>query len=324
LYCLLSSAGALFNPQPAWGQTALPPAQVGEIRESIGNRIEALTILGGDFGFSDGHLTLSGALFPGVASTAHVDSTKFGGYGDVGDPQPLGAYAVGWQPHLQGDMGYLSLTDNLKSSFLSGDTSRFTDRSIEFGGGVRLWANASLSFAPTLMGVYGQADNEFLAPSNAAISADQLQKLGLVDWHVDVWAVRPALNTQYVALIDRTLVTFSSDVTYFHTENFDSHAAIYIDGNSGFVTNKVDIDIPLGFQLGDHEVRTGGYLARTDLWGDLEQGLDVQHLYEVHTRLVLDFLDELWKFQWIGVGASYLWGPGVHGWTSGVDVAFRF
>ena len=29
-------------------------------------------------------------------------------------------------------------------------------------------------------------------------------------------------------------------------------------------------------------------------------------------------------FQWIGVGASYLWGPNITGWTVGADVAFRF
>ncbi len=325
LCCLLASAGALCAAQRSWAQTGLSGAEVAAIRDSIGNRIEALTILGGDFGFTDGNLTLSGELLPGVSSSDQVNSTKFGGYGDVGDPRPLSAYPIGWQPHLQGDMGYLSLTDHFHSSFLSGDSTRFTDRSIEFGGGLRLWVNDSLSFAPTLMGVYGQAVNEFFAPGAAVTSTSQLQQLGLLDWRVDVWAVRPALNAQYLALIDRTIVTLSSDLTYFHTENFGAgHAPIRINGNSGFVTDKVDIDIPLGVELWDHELRSGGYLARTELLGDLEHGLDVQHLYELHARVVLDFLNRLWKFQWIGVGASYVWGPGIQGWTAGLDIAFRF
>jgi len=50
----------------------------------------------------------------------------------------------------------------------------------------------------------------------------------------------------------------------------------------------------------------------------------VQHFDEIHGRLVLDFLNQLWKFQWIGVGASYLWSTHITGWTVGADVAYRF
>ena len=45
---------------------------------------------------------------------------------------------------------------------------------------------------------------------------------------------------------------------------------------------------------------------------------------ELHGRLVMDFLNQFWKVQWIGVGASYLWGPNITGWAVGADVAFRF
>ena len=40
--------------------------------------------------------------------------------------------------------------------------------------------------------------------------------------------------------------------------------------------------------------------------------------------MVLDFLNELWKVQWIGVSASYVWGTRFTGWTAGLDVVFRF
>jgi len=40
--------------------------------------------------------------------------------------------------------------------------------------------------------------------------------------------------------------------------------------------------------------------------------------------VVLDFLNQLWKGQWIGIGASYLWGPNITGWSAGLDVVFRF
>ena len=45
---------------------------------------------------------------------------------------------------------------------------------------------------------------------------------------------------------------------------------------------------------------------------------------EIHGRLVVDVLKQFWKAQWIGVGASYIWGPNIMGWAIGADVAFRF
>jgi len=69
---------------------------------------------------------------------------------------------------------------------------------------------------------------------------------------------------------------------------------------------------------------TGGYFRRAELFGDSRDGLNVDHINEVHGRLVLDFLHRLWKFQWIGIGASYLWGTNISGWAVGADIAFRF
>ena len=45
---------------------------------------------------------------------------------------------------------------------------------------------------------------------------------------------------------------------------------------------------------------------------------------EIEGRMVLDFLNELWKVQWIGVSASYVRGTRFTGWTAGLDVVFRF
>ena len=97
-----------------------------------------------------------------------------------------------------------------------------------------------------------------------------------------------------------------------------------MQGNSGSLDTKIDVDVPIGSKLLGHELHTGGYLSRTDLFGGLKAGLDTQHINEIHGRLVLDYLNQLWKFHWIGVGASYLWGPNIKGWEVGADVAFHF
>jgi hypothetical protein len=58
--------------------------------------------------------------------------------------------------------------------------------------------------------------------------------------------------------------------------------------------------------------------------GNSKDGLNTRHLDEFHGRMVLDFLNQLWKVQWIGVGGSYFWGSNFSGRSVGADVAFRF
>lgn len=311
---------------PTRSQAQVSKTQATLVQNGIGARVEALTILGGDFGLSDGNFHSTGGFRPGQDADVETRVNKFGGDGDVGDPTPLSDLNVGWQPRLQGNMGYLDSSSHLQSTLLAGDTSELRTFAVEFGGGARFWTTDSLSFAPTIMVLYGRTDDTYTAQSAfSRQNLAQLQRLGLADWSIDTWTVRPALNVQYIVALDRALITFSSDPTGFYTHGFSrSNIHLRVGGDSGFVTNKIDLDIPLGVELYGHELRSGGYLSRTDLFGDLKTGLDVQHENELHGRIVLDFLNQLWKLQWLGVGASYLWGTNISGWTVGADVAFRF
>jgi hypothetical protein len=323
----VAAACVLIALLPCVARCQIAPNQANDIRAGIENRVEALTILGGDFGLSDGTYSSQAKLRPGQAS-ANVESrvTKAGGDGDIGDPRPLGDLNVGWQPRLQGNFGYLESTNLPRAGLRANDSSEYTTYAIEFGGGARFWLSDHFSLAPTLMGLYGHTSNNYTARS-AFMKANKAlaTQLGLIDWSVDTWTLRPALNVQYVMTLGRSIITLSSDPTYFHTEGFhSSNSNVRINGDSESLSNKIDLDVPLRMELYGHELRSGGYLSRTDLFGDLRDGLGVQHMNEIHGRLVLDFLNQLWKFQWIGVGASYIWGTNITGWTAGADVAFRF
>jgi hypothetical protein len=312
---------------PRTAMCQITPDVAQQIRSGLENRIEALTILGGDFGLSDGDFRSHGHLNP-LDSEAEVkdDVFKFGGSGDVGDPQPLGQSGISWQARLQGNVGYLDSKYEYDGGFLAGDTSKANTSAIEFGGGARFWFGDSFSVAPTLMGLYGHTsdDYEVKSPFMQAnlIPATQM---GLVDWSINTWTLRPALNVQYLIRFGRNTLTLSSDPTYFHTQGFGaSNANVRVNGNSGSIDNKIDLDIPLGIQLLGHELHTGGYISRTELMGGLQDGLDIAHMNEIHARLVLDFLNRLWKVKWIGLGASYVDGTNVSGWAVGADVAFKF
>jgi hypothetical protein len=314
--------GTMLPAASTWAQVS---PQVASILKVSGARVDALTILGADFGFSDGNFDASLPLGPGPRTNLDIRVTKLGGDGDIGDPMPLGSTGIGWQPRLQGSMGYLESSNHLGSP-LAGDTSELDTSAIEFGGGARFWTSEHMSFALTMMALYGHTGDTY-APQSAfgQQNLSALKQAGLIDWSIDTLTLRPALNAQYILPLDRARITLSSDVAAFLTRSIRSpNNSVNVAGDSGFLTNKIDLDIPLGIAIDDHELRSGGYLSRTELFGELKNGLAVQHLNEVHGRIVLDFLNKFWKVQWMGLGASYIWGPNIGGWTWGADVAFRF
>jgi hypothetical protein len=324
LLALLLLALLLLSPLAA--AQSLSGAELDQLLDTQRARIEALPILGADFGLESGEYHSTGNELAGTGVDTDITVNKFGGAGDVGDPRQLGTLPIGWQPVVQGSMGWLDSTNHLQTGPLAGNASEFSVYAIQFGGGARLWLNDALSVAPTVMGMYGRTSNTYDAYNlNGRETFSQLAHLGLVDWEVDTWTVRPALDVQYLLTLDRTIITLTSDGAFFDTESFSSsNSRLNVVGTSGSWDNKLDIDIPLGIMVFGHELRTGGYLSRTDLYGGLRDGLQVEHINEVHTRLVLDFLDQLWKVQWIGIGGSYLWGTAITGWTVGADVMFRF
>ena len=311
---------------PGGARCQITPAQASQLRNAVGDRVEALTILGGDYGVAAANFRSTGKFSFGESADATVAVTKLGGSGDIGDPQPLGSLAIGWQPRIQGNMGWLDGTQHLHSGLVEGDITEIKTYGIEFGGGARFWVNDRLSFAPTLTGLYGHTSETYTA--NSAFMRANLEaarQMGLIDWNVDTWTVITGVDTLYVMTLDRTIITLSSLPVYYRTESFKtSSAQLNVNGDSGTWANMVDVDIPLGVELFGHELRSGGYYRWIGFYGDLRDGLHESHLNEIHGRVVLDFLNQLWKVQWIGVVASYLWGPNITGWSAGLDVVFRF
>jgi hypothetical protein len=321
--CLRACAGfglALSVLTATSGYCQLLPAGVtpSQFTSVVGSRVEATTVLGGDYGATAGDFKYNN-------HNAEFSISKFGGAGDIGDPKPLGDTGISWQPRLQGSMGYLQARVNPQNPQQFTDVSRINTYAIEFGGGARFWFGDHLSVAPTFMGMYGNTKNSYTANNPFTIANwIPLQQAGYINWDANTWSVIPAGNAQYVLTLGRTIFTASSTFTYYHTESFSSSAPIHINGDSETWKNLLDVDIPLGKQLWGHELRTGGFFSRTEFYDNIQSGLNADHQYEIHARLVLDFLGELWKVQWIGIGASYLWSNAYDGYSFGADIAFRF
>jgi hypothetical protein len=312
--------------QPLAARAQITPDQANAIHNAIGNRVEALAILAGDYGITGGDFRSTGKFQGNESIDAEMIVTKLGGAGDFGAPRPVGGLGVGWQGRLQGNMGYVEAINHLHSPLLEGDVNTFKQYGLEFGGGARFWVSDALSLAPTLLGIYGHTVNDYTANSPfMQTNFARAVELGLVNWSLDTFTLRTGLNVQYLIAWDRTIIKLSTEPVYYHTESFgSSNSNLSLSGDSQSIATKLDVDIPLGVQLFGHELRSGGEFTRTDLFGDLKTGLNVGHIDELQGRLVLDFLNELWKVQWIGVSASYVWGQNFTGWTAGLDIVFRF
>ena len=287
-----------------------------------GTRAEALTILGGDYGIMGATYSMDNFNDRDV----DLNVFKFGNYGDLGVPRPIGDSRIAWQPRLLGNFGYSKAEQDFTQGFLAGDEDKYKTVAVEFGGGARFWFGDHLSLTPTIAGIYSHIENDYNANSIfARKNYTAAENLGLINWTANTWTVRPGVELAYVYTWRRNVFTFSSDFGYFYTESFaTSDSRIDFNGHSQTWKNKIDADVPLGIKLFGQELHSGGYFSRQELYGDIASGLNTEYLYEVHGRLVMDFLGKFWKLKWLGIGGSYIWGHNIDGWSVGADASFKF
>jgi hypothetical protein len=301
-------------------QAQLTQAQINDLSNVVGDRIEAAVILGGDYGFS-------GATYR-VAESDNLSLKKFGGGGEIGDPKPWGDSSVRWRPRLQGEAGQLNATDPAHLPQFSGAESDIKTYTIEFGGGIEFWFGDYFRVTPTITGMYGHTASDYHPNGNAAAAAavPQGEAAGLINFTAATWTLRPDTKLEWEYDWGRTIFKFSTTPVFFHTQSFQtSNSNLKVNNNSETWYNEIDVDIPLGKQLFGRELRTGGYFGRKEIFGDLRDGLDgLPYIYDIHGRIVLDTLDKVKWTKWIGLGASYYWGPGITGKSYGVDIYMVF
>jgi hypothetical protein len=297
----------------------LPPNAVSQFQQVVGSRVEAATLLGGDYGVAGGVYSFHGG------DQADLSIEKLGGGGIVMEPSSLGIGDMKWAPILQGNIGHLTAENHFNAGYLEGNRSSYDLTAVELGGGARFYFTDYFSLAPTVSGIYGYTENQF-TPQNAVGNYVKSVASGtFVDWNMDTWSVVPSMDLNYVFHWRRTTFEFSSRYNYFHTESFNSSSPVVgVNGDSHTWANKLDVDVPLGWKLFDRELHTGGFFSRTELFGGAADGLNADHIYTVNGRLVMDMLGHVWKVQWLGVGCSYFWGDHFDGWSIGADVRFKF
>lgn len=307
-------AGALHAPAQA-----IPAPALLQLRDTVGARVEAVTVLGGDYGAAGGIYTFRGGTL------ANLSVSKLGGAGEVAEPKPLGESGVKWAPVLQGNIGNIDARNEINRQFLQGNVMSYDILAAQVGGGARFHFNDHFSLAPTISGMYGHTENDLVAKTANGHLVEQLGRGRLVNWTVDTWSVSPGIDGKYEWNWGRTRWEFTSRYTFYHTESFQSSTPfVSIDGDSHTWENKLDVDVPLGWKLFGRELHTGGFFARTELFDGIAEGLREDHIYTANGRLVFDFTEKFEFVRWLGFGASYFFADQVSGWSAGVDICFEF
>ena len=317
-WCAVVLVLPLLTPQFVHAQT-LPPAAAEQFQQVIGNRVEAITILGGDYGAAGGIYTVRGG------SLKDISFTKLGGSGVVASPRPLDMGDLKWAPVLIGNIGYSTAEDRFASGYLQGNSTSYRIFTLQAGGGARFYFTDCFSIAPAISGIYGHISNTFM-PQNTVGEAVKAAASGTyVDWQIDTWSLDPSLELNYEYNWYRVTFAFSSRYNYFHTESFKSSSPVVgVSGDSQTWENKIDVDVPLGWKLLNQELHTGGFFSRTDIFGPAAAGLNTNYIYTLNGRFVLGFTKNMWHLRWIGLGYSQFLGDHSEGWTTGIDVRLEF
>jgi hypothetical protein len=297
----------------------VPPEAIQQFQDTIGNRVEAATIVGGDFSAAGGIYTFRG----GTLATLTI--TRLGGSGSVAAAKPLGASGLKWAPLLLGNLGRIVTTNEYTDGYLEGNGMEYDVLAAQLGGGIRLYVTEHVSAEASISGIYGRVVNEF-QPHNAVGDAVNAAASGtFVDWELDTWTVAPLVSARYEWYWGRSLVGAQSRFTFFDTETITSSSVVVdVAGTSQTWDNRLDLDVPLNAHVLGRRVHTGGFFSRTELAGGIADGMNEDHVYTVNGRLVLDYVGAIWMVRWLGLGVSKLWGDHVDGWTGGLDMAFEF
>jgi hypothetical protein len=310
---------AIGIPLASIAQPLLPPEAVSQFNATIGYRLEAVTVLGGDHSAAGGFYTFRGG------DVADLALSKFGGSGRVAKKAPLGDTGLAWAPVLVGNLGRLEAKNSFQSGYLEGNETLYDILAVQAGGGGELFFTEQFSSVLTLSGIYAHTENEFLPRNPVGDFVATAAQGTFVNWDIDTWSIVPAMDFRYAQPWRRASFLFLTRYTFFHTESFQSSSPVLdIEGDSSTWENRVEVDVPTGLRVANREFHVGGFLGRTELYGGVAEGLNADYTYSANGRIVLNVLDDFWVVRWIGVGCTYFWGDDFAGWSAGLDLSLAF
>jgi len=99
---------------------------------------------------------------------------------------------------------------------------------------------------------------------------------------------------------------------------------VSVRGDSQTWEYKIDVDVPLGWQLFNRDLHTGGFLAFTEMFGAASASVATHNFYTLNGRVVLVMPSNKWHLHWIGLGVSPYWSDSFRGLSAGIDIRLEF
>jgi hypothetical protein len=289
--------------------------QFDQLNTAIGQRVETAVVLGTANSISTGG-------YRWRLNDASGDITRGTWEFNLGDKHPIDDTGLSYRWNCDGGVGYANYTDLFLDGPLIGNQEKFQSYALGSNVGPRIFLTDDFSIMPEIGLVYGYTVNEF--DDFTGIANPVLDSL--VNWHVQTLSVTPSIQAQYArTLFGRLKLQARSNYAYYSTFPIErSTGALSFRSNSEVWQNSLDLDYNTGVRLLGCNLHLGGTFSRTDLFDGIEAAIDVDHYYNVASRLYLNTTGKLFVLSKLGVSGSYTWGHAFHGYAVGLVIDFSF
>ena len=313
LGCMITALWGLCWSGTVQAQT-LPPGAAEAVGRTLGNRVEAFSVLGGDRGLIDGKYT-----WPDQHAT--VDITKFAWQAELYQDDPLPLWnGLRWSPLIEGAGGYLSSRSQNIGNVLEGNETISHAAVISLGVGARVYFTDDLSVLCAVDVFYTHINSRLDAQT--AFGRQVLAELNgsSSDLALEILTFAPQAEIRYRHRWGDIRLEVTSRFVFFHDEIVGS-APQFFEAESQIWHNSIFVEYWTPLRFWDQQVRVGAGIDRAELYGGLSSAADARHVYTAGGHVVTG---PLWIFEYIGLYAAHEWATSFSGNSLGVDISVAF
>lgn len=227
-----------------------------------------------------------------------------------------------WKPVVQATLARLKLDQTVDLDPDNSIDSEWESYSATLGGGVRIPLSKDWSILPAFDAGYAHLKNE--ADYYGLLSNTLKPELEgkLFDWTADAWIVSGHLNLYYTHLYGKLTIDAHAGGTLGHIQSYDTtHALQEFSETIGTVHLKLDGTYPLGLSIAGDPLSVVGHLGNNTIVTEQHSDL-ISSIYETGLSLQADITRHGLPVKKVGLGAKFLWGNEVIGWS--IITSFRF
>ena len=174
-----------------------------------------------------------------------------------------------------------------------------------------------LVLLPAVNASYGRVDNR--AQYSGTISESVLQPVFqgvLFDWDADVLVYGASVAMDYKQSFGTYDVEVLGGLTYHRVDSFHTSSS-FVDIETDITAFDIELNSvhPTGINLGAFPLSVVGLLGNTTLLGPNRDALGFDQFFEAGLALEMDISSLGWKLQSLRLGAKWIFGPDVDGWS---------